>query len=74
MEPHLYRAARVVISITVHIFPANCPLGTSSKLLSLRNKAVLVEPSAAQIRSKCFRASLILTGNGRLTRCCHRAL
>ena len=41
---------RVIKSMTAPFFPANCPLGKSSKLLSLRNNASKVEQSTIQIR------------------------
>jgi hypothetical protein len=45
---------RAAKSITVQIFPARTPGGTSFSASSLRNRASNVEPSTAKMREKVF--------------------
>jgi len=51
--------------MTVAIFPANCPFGISSRLLSLQNNASSVELSTIQILENLVKANLMLSGKGR---------
>ena len=64
----------VIKSMTTPIFPANCPIGTSSRLFNFLNNASKVEPSHAQTLSNFVLANSRLCGNGRCFRLCHFVL